>query len=314
MQGYVIGKIINELYDSTKPINVRTRMSGHIAEYSKLLDVFKELKGTYKGRNRFIYLTIRTREGSIDLKKFVTMVQILAKKPYVDRFWYVFESKAECEAEAENAKGFHCHFVFNYPGHYYNQQVQNNIKTYFGKVAPDPHACFMTNIGLEYVGDKISYTLGQKDPKKMLAASFDPYFRSYHHLLPYYSNKEKFFFECNEKRLTMVEDVLKDVPVSDRKRFYGMSRAWDYGADDTHSSGAVPEDTRVAEFIEHQKVMDDHFKDLEPCTINNSLLLDSPTPPRVKRVARDKFGKYLGSISRSPPTSSLVDLTDAKLY
>jgi len=306
MQGYVISRIIGELQNLTAPLNVRTQMAGHIAEYSKLLEVFREVKGQYKGRHRFIYLTVRCRRGSIELKKFVTMVQILAKKPYIDRYWYVFEAKATNEAEAEQSLGFHCHFIFNYPGHYYNQQVQNNIRTYFGKVAPDPHACFMDNIGLDFVGDKISYMLGGKNPEKLLAASFDPYFRSYHHLQPYYSNKEGFFFECNEHRTKMVEPVLKDVPASERKRFYGMTCAWDYGADDVHSSGAVPEEhPSVVLFASNQKRMDDHFKDLEPCTVNNSLLLDSPTPPRVKRVSRDKLGKYLGSISRSPPTETI---------
>lgn len=167
----VLTRMFNERYEADE----RKRFA-FIAEQEE-----KKLKLPY------FFLTINPNP-QITLQEFISIMNKMMTKPWIENYLYVYEQRGETEGEC--GKGFHFHAIIKKPTNKSYAHILRELSSSANKVCDSSVCNFfnLKNISEEEKERKIIYCTGRKaDSTKWAKQEMDIPFRQRNKLLSYYN-------------------------------------------------------------------------------------------------------------------------------
>ncbi len=170
--------------------DVEVEMSRYLKIYSDMRDRYRDLLPTKRGKNRWIFVTVRPPGRKSAIKQLCNHVKKVVKRSYVVKYAYVYEQTGD---EKDLGYGFHCHLLFQYPAYKCFAAVEQSLLSTFMPIATGP-GLFITTLKDDFVIDKYKYILGYKDtPEKLGHIKWDGVWRSKLGLAPIYVHSPSYW-------------------------------------------------------------------------------------------------------------------------
>lgn len=144
-------------------------------------------KEKLKEKCPYLFLTINPNPH-ITLGEFISIMNKMMTKPWMNAYLYVFEQRGEEEGEC--GKGFHFHAIIKKPSNKSNAHILRELSSSANKVCDSTVSTFFNvkNISEEEKERKIIYLTGQKaDAFKHKKQEMDIPFRQRNNLLSFYN-------------------------------------------------------------------------------------------------------------------------------